>query len=492
MTTLPDLIDRLPEVEVLVVGDVILDRYVGGETRRLCREAPVPVVSLGDRLEVPGGAGNTAANVAALGGRVELLSVIGGDDAGVRLRGALADAGVGTRHLLTASGRSTLVKTRVSVGSQMLARLDEGSDGPLDAAVEDRLIARLRERFPGVDAVVVSDYRSGVVTPRVIDALAELQARAPQLVVVDAKRASAYRHVGVTAVKPNYPEAAALLEAGRPGDDGRVDRIEEEGARLLELTGADIAAVTLDSEGALVFERGRPPHRTYSEPVDPRLATGAGDTFTSAFTLALAARAHTPAAAELASMAAAVVVRQPGTTSCSVQELRAELWREDKHVDAGPSLEHLVAFHRGHGRRLVFTNGCFDLLHRGHIGYLNQAKALGDVLIVGLNSDRSVRRLKGPDRPINRLEDRLEVLAALSCVDHIVPFDQPTSEALIRVIRPDVFVKGGDYTPALLPEAPLVGELGGEVRILPYVRDRSTTGIIQRIRAADPETAPAT
>jgi D-beta-D-heptose 7-phosphate kinase/D-beta-D-heptose 1-phosphate adenosyltransferase len=323
------------------------------------------------------------------------------------------------------------------------------------------------------------------MTPRLVETIAELQAEAPRLIVADAKHLPLYRHLGLTAVKPNYGEAVRLLGIA-PCDEPaeRASQIAAYEAEILKLTGAQIAAVTIDTEGALIFERGQPPYRTYARPHPHSQAAGAGDTFVSALALALAAGAQTTTAAELASAAAAVVVAKDGTTPCDLQELRATVAHEHKVVADLAMLKARLATYREHGRRVVFTNGCFDILHRGHITYLSRAKALGDVLIVGLNDDESIRRLKGERRPINTLEDRAGVLAALSCVDHIVPFAEDTPAELIRLVRPDIFVKGGDYTRETLPEAALVEELGGQVEILAYLDNRSTTGIIERIQAA--------
>jgi D-beta-D-heptose 7-phosphate kinase/D-beta-D-heptose 1-phosphate adenosyltransferase len=303
--------------------------------------------------------------------------------------------------------------------------------------------------------------------------------------VVDARDLAHYRGLGPTAVKPNYAEAASLLGQSPLADAGaRVRQLEAAQARLLRLTGAQVCAVTLDTHGGLVFERGRAAYRTYARPSPAARATGAGDTFAAALGLALAAGADTPTAAEIASAAAGVVVGRDGTAVCSALELRASLHGEsqgklleERHLDAW------LAASRAQGRRVVFTNGCFDLLHRGHVTCLSRAKSLGDVLVVGLNSDASVRRLKGADRPINAWDDRAQVLAALSCVDLVAGFDQDTPEALIRIVRPDVFVKGGDYSLASLPEAQLVEAQGGRVVILPYFEDRSTTHLIGRIRS---------
>jgi D-beta-D-heptose 7-phosphate kinase/D-beta-D-heptose 1-phosphate adenosyltransferase len=486
--SLAGAIDVFRDLRVAVIGDAMLDTYLTGTTHRLCPEAPVPVVALSGRSHAAGGAGNTAVNLCRLGAAVALFSVTGDDVPGRILAGVLSEAGVPVDHILRHPSRATLVKQRVLAASQMLLRIDEGSTGVLDGTGEVALLDRLRSGLDAWDAVVVSDYGYGVLTPGVLRLLRDRQARAPRLLLVDAKDLGAYRAVGATAVKPNYTQACRLLKES-PGDPNgdRAAWVQARGDRVLDRTGARIAAVTLDSDGALVLERDRPPYRTYSRPAQHAQPAGAGDTFLSAFTLALAAGCTAPAAAELASAAAAIVVERGGTASCSAQELRAylgaRLAASGKHVADRERLAALIRAYRREGRQIVFTNGCFDILHRGHVTYLSRAKSLGDVLIVGLNSDESIRRLKGPGRPITAAEDRIQVLAALSCIDHIAVFDDDTPCDLLRIIRPDVYVKGGDYARAMLREAPLVEALGGTVRILPYVEDCSTTGIIQRIRS---------
>jgi D-beta-D-heptose 7-phosphate kinase/D-beta-D-heptose 1-phosphate adenosyltransferase len=466
-----------------VLGEAMLDSYLDGASHRLCPEAPVPVVAVSGRRDAPGGAANTAVNVQALGARVSFLSVVGDDAEAGCLRRCLESRGVATEHLLACTGRRTLSKQRVCAAGQLLVRFDQGDTGPMDADCEHQLLGRLAELFSGCDAVIVSDYGYGVLTPAVIAALARSQARAPRVLLADSRQLPAYRRVGVTAVKPNYAEAAQLLglpDEGLPGT--RAERLVPYEKRLLQGTGARIAAVTLDCDGAILFERGRSPHRVYARP-GPRICTsGAGDTYLGALGLALAAGADTPAAGEIAAAAAAVVVAKEGTASCSLTELRACLAADRVVLSDRARLAAALAEHRRHGERVVFTNGCFDILHRGHVTYLRRARELGDVLVVGVNSDAGIRRLKGPTRPINALEDRLAVLAALRFVDYLVSFDEDTPHELIRLVRPDVFVKGGDYTRDRLPEASLVEELGGVVRILPFVEDRSTTGLIERIR----------
>ncbi len=477
-------LDAFRGLRVLVLGEAMLDSYLEGGSSRLCPEAPVPVVSVAARRDAAGGAANTAVNLHALGATVSFLSVLGDGVEAFLLRRCLEEHGLSTDHLLVQPGRRTLSKQRVCAGGQILVRFDQGDTGPIDAPSEGQLVERLASLFSRCDAVVISDYGYGVLTPTVIATLTELQARVPRLLVADSKQLRAYQQVGLTAAKPNYAEAVQLL--GLPDDDvptARAERIVRYEKRLLKATGARIAAVTLDRDGAVVFERGRVPYRTGARPSAPGCPSGAGDTFLAAFTLGLAVGADFPAAAEIASAAAAVVVAKEGTSICSTVELHNALTADGTVNGCRARLAAELAEHRRRGRRIVFTNGCFDILHRGHVSYLRRARELGDVLVVGVNSDASIRRLKGPTRPINTLEDRLTVLAALRCVDHLLPFDEDTPHELVRLVRPDIFVKGGDYTRDRLPEAALVEELGGVVRILPLVEDRSTTSMIDRIRS---------
>ncbi len=483
MASLPALIDAFAGLDVLVVGDAMLDSYLQGDAPRICREAPVPAVTIKHRSHAPGGAANAACNVAALGARVRFLSVVGNDTDGGVLRAALREHGVDDLDVLVAPGRQTTAKRRVLAGEQMVVRFDEGGPQQLSRDVEDELLRRLDDLVDAADAVIVSDYEHGLLTRRLIDRIGELQRHRPRVLVVDARSLEGYRHIGATAVKPNYDEIAPLLSHPAEFRHARPDAVLACCAHLPDLTGAHIVAVTLDREGAVVCERGAPPYRTYTRPTSSSRATGAGDSFTSGLALALAAQADTPTAAEVASAAAGVVIARDRTACCSAEDLRQHFAQTRSRLEEPARLAERLLFYRREGRRIVFTNGCFDLLHRGHIDFLNRAKALGDVLVVGLNSDESMRRLKGRDRPINRLEDRAQVLGALSPVDHLAAFDAETADELIELVRPDVYAKGGDYTREMVPEAEHVERLGGTVQILPYLEDRSTTGIIERIRA---------
>ncbi|MFI9722918.1 D-glycero-beta-D-manno-heptose 1-phosphate adenylyltransferase [Streptomyces sp. NPDC052396] len=477
-TDLSALLDRIAGLRVLVIGDVILDTYVRGATSGLCRESPVPAVTLTSVRHQCGGAANVAVNLRALGAEPVLLSAVGDDPGGRRLLDALRAEGVGTDLVRVQARRTTVTKRRVLADGQMLLRLDEGAAAhPLDFA---EVAASL---LPTVDAVIVSDYGYGVWQSSGVEWLAAHREQGPPTLVVDSRRPERFTALRASAVKPNYQEALRLLDttAPAPGTPWPASL----GDTLLRLTGAERVALTLDADGSMLFEHGRPPVRTFARGRRAPLASatvGAGDIFTAALTLALTAGADSGVAAELASAAAGTAVGTPGTGTCDAAELRRLFGGTDKVRTPG-SLPGRLLDPATRDGRVVFTNGCFDLLHGGHVSCLSRAKELGDLLVVGVNTDASVRRLKGPRRPVIPLAERMRVLAALSCVDFVVPFDDDSPRALIETLRPEVYVKGGDYTLETLPEAPLVQRLGGVVHLLPSVPDTSTTDIIRRIHA---------
>ena len=479
---LRSLLESFGGLRALVVGEAMLDSFLKGPGERLSREAPVPIVDVIERTDVPGGAANTAANVRALGSDVTFISVIGDDLEGALLRRALEKAGLPIDGLLMQRGRKTLAKHRLLGSGQMIAQFDQGTTAPIPPSLESAFIERLSQRWSAADVVIVADFGSGLMTPGVRDAIAELRKEGDRRLVVDGRDPRAYASARPTAVKPKYDEAAALL--GLPAVEGsraRTDQLTGRGEDLLNVTGSRIAAVTLDADGALVFERGHPPHRTYTRPMQISKAAVAGDTFTSVLGLALAAGATMQAAAELASAASAVVVAKEATT-CSPAELRQYLSSEGKYVGGWLGLRDVAEPLHRQGKRIVFTNGYFDILHRGHVAHLAQAKALGDVLVIGLNSDESIRRAKGRGWPITSMEDRIEILAALDPVDYIIPFDGDTPVDLISALRPHVYVKGADHADDRLPETTVVKRMGGDVVILPLVTDFSTSTIVDRVR----------
>lgn len=460
--------------EVVVVGDAIMDVWLSGHCARVSREAPAPVVDVGDRASSPGGAANTAVNLAAMGARVRFVSVLGDDGAGHELRDALTRQGVDTRHVVLAPGRRTVRKHRVVADDQVLVRFDEGDTDPAPA---QSVVAALRAATEDADALLVCDYDNGLLGDEVRAAIGSIDV---PLLAVDAHDPSRWRDTRPGLVAPNATEAAQQL--GPAPQDDRAAFFERHRAELLEATGAKAVVVTLDREGALLLTPDEPPYRTWAEPAPESRASGAGDTFCAALCLGIAAGLPLRGGMELAQAAAGVVVREHGTSVCTWTQLAATL---DRDAALGTDdLAGIVARHHEAGRSVVFTNGCFDVLHRGHISYLNEAKRHGDVLVVALNSDDSVRRLKGPDRPVNGAQDRAAVLSALSCVDHVTVFDEDTPIDLLRRLKPELYVKGGDYTESMLAEAPVVRSYGGEVRSLGYVPDRSTSSVIEKIRSA--------
>lgn len=479
------VLDRIGVADpiVVVAGDLLLDRWWLGGAERMTREAPAPVVTVTDRLDVPGGAANTAMNLAALGSRVRLVGAVGDDEAGARLLDLLGAAGVDTAAVLRVGGHLTTTKTRIAGGGQLLVRLDEGDR--LEADGQERIAAALAATLPGADAVVVCDYDGGTVHGAARTALERLDL--PPVSLVDAHDLAPWRRMRPTVVTPNAREAERLLGVPRGRGADRAARAEAVHEALLTASGATGVVVTLDRDGSVVHT-SEGTARTVAHPAPEAMANGAGDTFAAALTLALVIGEPLAAAALFAQLAADVVVRETGTTVCTAVALRDSVADAARVLDAA-ALVRVLAAERAAGRRIVFTNGCFDVLHLGHTAYLKQARALGDLLVVAVNDDDSVRRLKGPGRPINGAADRAGVIAELACVDYVTVFPTDTPIPLLEAVRPDVYAKGGDYTPQMLQETPVVTAYGGSVRIVDWVSPHSTSGILARARAVREEAA---
>lgn len=489
MNALHQVPERFRQKRVLVIGDAILDTYVKGTSERLCREAPAPVITLEERAWRCGGAANTAINIAALGASVVMMTVVGNDAHGRILIEKLTEAGIHTSWVNKSAERSTVAKTRISASSRILLRVDEGSTDPLHAEAESALESAIRKIHGDFDVIVVSDYDNGIIGERVIDALAAVAPETP--VVIDARDPSRFRRVKATAAKPNYEESLRVLSLPKQRGARRMAQLADAAEQLLDRVGAKYVYATVDADGALLLRRGRAPYPVRCIPRDESNTIGAGDSYVGALALSLCSGATPEAAAEIASAAASVVLQKDGTSACSGIELRSVLKGNTKRLDNVEDLQHRLHEFRKAGKRIVFTNGCFDILHRGHVRFLSQARALGDVLIVGLNSDESIRRIKGATRPINTLADRIEVLSGLQSVDALVPFHDDSPVELIRAVRPDVFVKGGGYTPLDIPEAELVRRLGGEVKVIAAEEGFSTSLLIEKIhdKSAQPRFA---
>jgi D-beta-D-heptose 7-phosphate kinase/D-beta-D-heptose 1-phosphate adenosyltransferase len=480
------LISRFQEFSVLVIGDLMLDVYLKGGSTRLTQEAPVPVVDILSTSAALGGGANTAANLAHLGARVTFCGMAGKDEDGWKARALLRELGVHDKVLQHAD-RSTIVKTRLMAGSQLVVRYDSGSEHTISPEQEEAFIDLLQEQYALHDAVVIADYSKGLITPAVIAALEALNRDDPKFIAVDSRRLSAFKKLRPSLVKPNYHEIVQLLRL-QAQYGSRARQVEDLGREIYEATGAAITAVTLDEEGALIFSKDQPQYRCCAHKTPVVHVAGAGDVYISAFTLACLSGADAPAAAEMAAAAAAVAISKSTTANCTYQELNASLSINEKYVTDMQQLEHIIAMYKAQGKKIIFTNGCFDILHSGHVNYLSRARELGHVLVVGINTDESIKRIKGSARPINTLYDRMEVLAGLGAVDHIIPFgtvEDDTASPLIRIIRPHVFAKGGDYAKDELLEGGLVEELGGEIALLPLLPDRSTTHILRRIHTSE-------
>lgn len=478
-----EAIGRFAGLSVLVIGDILLDSYLKGTGTRLSPEAPVPVIRIDSRTDVAGGAGNIAVNLRALGARVSCLSVVGADEDGTRAVRLLEEQGVDCGGVWRERNRKTMVKSRILSQGQILSRFDHGSEEPISPESESVLIRMLRESYDRSDMILIGDYYRGVATEGLIAALADLRRDAPRFLAVDSKDLPAFRIFPPDLVKPNYAEACRMLNMPARAT-GRVDQLLGQGRRLYELTGAGLIALTLDAEGSVLYEHGEYAYRSYAYPVSSPKVVGAGDTFISALALALATGTDLPVATEAATAAAAIAVRKDSTAACTGAELEGFFARQQKVIGHPMELQKRCEIYRAQGKKIVFTNGCFDILHSGHISLLRRARELGDILVVGVNSDDSIARLKGPGRPINTLSDRVEVLCGLSTVDHVISFgsdgsDQPL--ALIRAAQPDIYAKGGEYNRETLPETQVIEEAGAKIVFLPLVPEQSTTLILKRI-----------
>lgn len=452
----------------------MLDRYLFGSTARISPEAPVPVVHVRETDDRPGGAANVAVNLASLGVSTGLIGVVGQDAAAASLENILTARGIAC-NFARAVDRPTITKTRVQSRGQQLIRLDEENAAAMPG---DAMVQALRDGLKDAGAVVLSDYGKGTLADVAGLITACRDAGVP--VLVDPKGTEFGKYRGATMITPNQSEFEAVVGICE-SDDELVGR----GRALLEELGLDALLVTRSEKGMLLLEGGADPVFLSTQAREVYDVTGAGDTVIATLAGALASGEDYASAAALANVAAGLVVRKIGVATVTPGEIRASLHQRGQGGRGLVNLEELlpmVADSREKGERVIMTNGCFDVLHAGHVSYLEEAKSLGDRLIVAINDDDSVRRLKGESRPINALEDRMLVLAGLAAVDWVVPFSEDTPRSLIADVLPDVLVKGGDYTPAQIAGAKEVLQNGGEVRVLPFRDGHSSSRIIAKLR----------
>ena len=465
---------------VLVVGDLMLDRYLWGAVDRISPEAPVPVVRLDHKTCVAGGAANVAANLSALGCRVSAAGVLGTDDDGHQLLELLHSAGIETTAVLSTPGRPTTCKTRILGGRQQMLRLDVEKGGELSAELKDLLLSRIEMQLAGCSAIVLSDYGKGLLSDAVCQAIIRRGRKLSIPALVDPKGLHYEKYARCDVISPNRMELAAATSA----DYGDLELLLQKGERLRSALEIGRLVVTLGELGITLLD----PSGVHRFPALAREVfdvSGAGDTVIATIAAAVASGVHFHDAMRLANMAAGIVIRKLGTVPISRDELLAGLASDGETCQGEKicSLETLlkrVAHWRLAGERIVFTNGCFDLLHVGHLTLLEHAKREGDCLIVALNTDLSVRALKGANRPVISEDARAKLVAALPCVDAVVLFDEDTPLKLIRALRPDVLVKGGDYSEEEVVGAKDMKSWGGKVMLVPVVAGASTTAILKK------------
>lgn len=485
MDSILELLDQLGAPRILVLGDFILDRYVDGDAERVSPEAPVLVFRSGYVSHRLGGACNVAANVVRAGGRASVLGLVGEDEAGDKLRVLLQDADIDVSGVVVDPKRPTTLKTRfVSKTHQVLRVDDESVDAPSPAAGE-LLEQFVRAQIEHFDAVVVSDYGKGLLTRELLQLVIGAARERGLPVLVDPKGVDFGRYAGATLITPNRLEAERA--AGRP-IRGEQDLVGV-GEALIEIAQLDAIVITLGKDG-IYYRDAAGRHATW--PTEARSVfdvTGAGDTVVAWLGLSLGAGLPLEGAVRLANLAAGVTVGRFGTAAVSREELRDSVGVHDhaKILTSRPALTRVLASLRGAGKRIVFTNGCFDLLHPGHLDYLSQARSYGDCLIVGINEDASIRRAKGENRPFCPLADRMEMLAGLEVVDYVVPFAEDTPLRLIEEVVPHVLVKGEDWRDKGVVGRECVEAHGGQVVLVRLKEGYSTTALVRRIQAAPPE-----
>ena len=476
------LLSALSGQRALVIGDVMLDAFVYGEVTRISREAPVPVLSESRRTLMLGGAGNLVRNIASLGGKPFVISLVGKDQAGATIGQLLDECAPGAAALIEEDGRLTPTKTRYVSGSQQMFCVDCNPEGHASKTSQSAIIEAATARMADCDVVVLSDYGRGLLTPEVCKGLIAAARKAGKPVCVDPRGADYTRYDGAYLIKPNAQELSE--ETGLPvRSDGEVEAAL--GALKSRLPQTTSLIVTRGGKGMSLIADGKVSHHR-SRPRSVYDVSGAGDTALAALSLGVAAGLSLGDTMALADLAAGTAVGKAGTATVSPEEILDEAvqgaddadWRVISRQQAADVVQ---SWHR-EGLKVGFTNGCFDILHPGHLSALRHARSVCDRLVVGLNSDASVSRLKGPQRPVNAAPHRAAMLAALECVDRVVVFDEDTPEELIRAIAPDVLVKGADYKADDLPGAAFVKARGGEVIIAPLQPGFSTTSIVEKMK----------
>ncbi len=465
--------------DILVVGDLMIDHYLWGRCERISPEAPVQVVEVQNETTVLGGAGNVINNLVSLGANVSVASVIGDDDNGEELLELLKKIQAKTCGIVVQKGRKTSKKSRVIASNQQIIRYDKESKEDIELKAEAELFEAIAQKIEEYDAIILSDYGKGVLTHRLTHRIIALANKVGVRVFVDPKGEDYTKYKGAYTLTPNKKEASQAT---------KIDIIDEASLKeaLLQLKSTcdlDVSLITLSEEGIAIYDETLKRFPTVAKEVYD--VTGAGDTVIASLCFAISSGKTVEEACVFANLAAGVVVGKIGSATVTldeIEEYESSLHKStsEAHIKSFEEIKRIVEHQKAEGKRMVFTNGCFDILHVGHVKYLQEAKSFGDVLIVGLNSDASVKRLKGPTRPVNTQDDRAYILAALEAVDYVVIFDDDTPHELIKLIAPDVLVKGGDYK-----GKEVVGtEFAKELKLVDFVDGKSTTKTIEKIQGS--------
>ena len=478
-------IEELPRPKVLVVGDLILDRYVAGAVERISPEAPIQVLTHRYDRESAGGMAAVATNLARLGAEVSVVGLIGADEPGDALRRLLVASGITAKGLVVEDGRPTTVKTRFVAASQharqQILRVDRETNAQAGDRAGAALVAAARESLPDVDVCVLSDYGKGVLRGGLVQSFIQAAQKAAVKLIVDPKGIDFERYRGATAITPNRAEAGAATGREITGTDAAAAAAHE----LLGRLELETIFVTLDRDGIFVLERGGPGSAIHTDPREVYDVTGAGDNVISVIAYCLAGGVGPITAAVLANIAGGIAVEQFGVVSVGWDQIAARIASGgdgDAKLIKPDMLERLLENAREAGRCIVFTNGCFDVIHAGHVDLLRRSRALGDLLVVGINDDASVRRLKGETRPVNDVSARAAVLGGLGAVDYVVAFPEDTPAEIIRRVKPDILVKGEDWRDKGVVGRDFVESYGGRVELVPLMAGHSTTSTLKKLQ----------
>ncbi len=479
-------ISKFDRCNILVVGDLMVDEYLWGDVERISPEAPVQVVSIKDEDYSLGGSGNVVNNIVALGAKVSAVGVIGTGRDGQFLLNKLNELGVDIAGIFQDSDRPTTRKTRIIASSQHVLRIDRETKESISEPTFEAIAKFMEDKIPDVDVVLISDYGKGLITEALLARLIAAAQKHKKITIADPKGLDFSKYSGVSLITPNKKEAA--LASGIEVVDE--ETLLEAGNKILQRVGIDKLLITCGKDGMVLFDRNKAPYKIRAETRQVYDVSGAGDTVLAVIGLAVASGISFEDGAVLANTAAGIVVEKVGTATVSRQELASALKHDDislKHKDLS-ELPFLIQDLKKKGKRLVMTNGCFDLLHAGHIMLFSASKQLGDVLIVAIDDDDSVKDLKGPGRPVISARERVRIISALDTVDYVVVFSSQELSKLIEIIRPDVLTKGSNYTSEEVFGRELVEQLGGRVVLIPVTEEISSTRIIDNIRNS--ETAP--